>query len=671
MEDNTVESSGIALPEVTQKGHPAGLYLLFFTEMWERFSYYGMRAIFTLFMVNALVFDKATASSIYGSYTGLVYLTPLIGGYVADKYWGNRRSILVGGILMAIGQLFMFASGYSIENKELATMLMFTGLGFLIFGNGFFKPNISTMVGQLYPAGDRRIDPAFSIFYMGINLGAFIAPLVCGGLGEVYDANGIIRPEFFKWGFLAAGMGMVLSTISFELLKDKYLISPDGLPIGNRPKPTLPTPDAAPDTKITLQSVLGWLGLGALLFVIFKGVAGFDLVASFIFTACIVAPAIVISDKSLSKVERTRIWVIYILAFFVIFFWSAFEQAGASLTFFAQEQTDRNLFGKQIPASFFQSINAVAIVIFAPIFAVLWTFLGNKRMEPASPMKQAIGLLLLALGYLVIALRVKGLDPNMKVSMIWLIILYLIHTFGELCLSPIGLAMVNKLAPLRFASLLMGVWFLSTATANKFAGVLSSLYPEEVKTESVVNAKAFTVKNTGNANVYKPAGDTLLIGAVNGSIIKIDKKLDNAPKPKELSAIETFQQNLFGAPAPESDSLTTINVLAATPVTTIDSFKFKQILNKNAKYKFQYFFNEEKNNMYVLKTEWENKGKPNQELKSNIETWNLKPTKPYFLGFQIKDLYSFFMIFVGLAGSAAILLFLIVGRLVKMMGGLR
>ncbi|MGI9159396.1 MAG: peptide MFS transporter, partial [Saprospiraceae bacterium] len=207
-------------------GHPKGLYVLFFTEMWERFSYYGMRAIFILFLTKALVFNSQDASNIYGSFTGLVYLTPLLGGYLCDRYLGNRRSILIGGILMAIGQFMMFLCGSLLSNPALATTMMWAGLTVLIVGNGFFKPNISTMVGQLYPQSDRRVDSAFTIFYMGINLGAFFSPLICGGLGD----TGNIAD--FKWGFLAAGIGMVISTVSFEMMKNKYLVGPDGTPIG-------------------------------------------------------------------------------------------------------------------------------------------------------------------------------------------------------------------------------------------------------------------------------------------------------------------------------------------------------------------------------------------------------------------------------------------------------
>ena len=461
----------------SQQGHPKGLYLIFVTGMWERFSYYGMRAIFTLFMIKALLLDKSHSSEIYGSYTGLVYLTPLLGGYIADRYWGNKKSVVVGGILMAIGQFLMFGSGMMFQQIGSAMMLMYTGLAFLIFGNGFFKPNITTMVGQLYPVGDKRADAAFTIFYMGINLGAFIAPLLCGWLGDTG------KPEDFAWGFFAAGVGMVISVIVFVWLKNKYIVGPDGNAVGGIPVKKIETPEIDTPTELkqefSKEQLITWLGIGVALFGLFKFLLDFDTIGAFIFAITIAAPGLIISDKSLTKIERERIWVIYIIAFFVIFFWSAFEQAGASLTYFAEEQTDRSLFSFVVPASYFQSINAVAIVIFAPVFVWMWSLLGKRNMEPASPYKQALGLFLLAVGYFVIAFGVKGLEPNTKVSMIWLISLYTIHTFGELCLSPIGLSMVNKLSPLKFSSLLMGIWYLSTSSANKFAGLLSGLYPEK------------------------------------------------------------------------------------------------------------------------------------------------------------------------------------------------
>jgi POT family proton-dependent oligopeptide transporter len=447
-------------------GHPRGLYLLFFTEMWERFSYYGMRAIFILFMTKALFIDKALASNIYGSYTGLVYLTPLLGGYISDRFWGNRRSILVGGLIMAAGQFLMFVSGSTISEagqSASAISMMWAGLTLLIIGNGFFKPNISTMVGQLYPRGDHRIDGAFTIFYMGINLGAFFSPLVCGGLGD----TGNIAD--FKWGFLAACIGMLVSTISFELLKKKLLVTPEGEPVG------------MPKARMDAKTFIAILGSVAFIFFLLNFNRLFhsdlDVIGYLIYAAIVVMPLIIYSDKSLTSDEKQRISVIFILAFFVVFFWGCFEQAGASLTLFADEQTDRMIGGWEMPASWFQSINPLAIIALAPLFTMFWNFLSKRKMEPSSPLKMAFGLILVALGFVVIAFAVHGLAPGQKIAMWWLWALYLLHTMGELSLSPIGLSMVSKLAPVRFASLLMGTWFLANAVANKFAGTLSALIP--------------------------------------------------------------------------------------------------------------------------------------------------------------------------------------------------
>jgi POT family proton-dependent oligopeptide transporter len=445
--------------------HPKGLYFLFFTEMWERFSYYGMRAIFILFMTKILLLKDNDASEIYGSYTGLVYLTPLLGGYLCDKYLGNRRSIIVGGILMALGQFLMFMSA-SIGQEGVSVMWM--ALTAIIIGNGFFKPNISTMVGQLYPKGDRRIDSAFTIFYMGINLGAFFSPLVCGSMD-------------FKYGFLMACIGMVVSLISFVLFQKKYLVSEEGKEIG------------LPVKKLDLVSSLMIVGsIGIIFFMLnFKQMfkTDTDIIGYFIYGAMILMPLIILTDKSLTTLERNRIIVIFILAFFVIFFWGAFEQAGASLTLFADRQTDRHVLGWEMPASYFQSVNPLAVILLAPVLSLVWGFLYTRKLEPSSPKKMALGLALVALGYVVIAIAVKGLGMSDKVSMWWLIGLYIIHSIGELCLSPIGLSMVSKLAPLRLSSLLMGTWFLANAAANKFAGTLSALIPptqDPASTEPVV-----------------------------------------------------------------------------------------------------------------------------------------------------------------------------------------
>jgi proton-dependent oligopeptide transporter, POT family len=462
-------------------GHPNGLFLLFFTEMWERFSYYGMRAILVLFATKQLLMDKSFATDqIFGSFTGLVYLTPIIGGFIADNYWGNRRSIVTGGLLMAAGNFMLFMSGASSNH-----LFLYIGLGLLVIGNGFFKPNISTMVGQLYPERDVRIDAAYTIFYMGINLGAFFAPLVCGYLGENVD---------FKWGFLAASIGMLLGVATFVMFRDKYLVSPTGEQLGVQAnKKNLKAGEKASDFKLTGSQIGVFAGLAVGLFSAFHFLGGFDLIGSLIFTMAIALPTVIIMDSTLTKIERDRILVIYAACFFVIFFWSAFEQAGTSLTFFADTQTNREMFNFVMPASWFNSFNAIFVFIFAPLFSVIWLRLNRNGLEPNSLYKMAIGLLLLAIGYLWISRGVLGVDPTDRVSIMWLTVLYLLHTFGELCLSPIGLAMVNKLSPARFASLLMGVWFLANASANKFSGMLGAFMPEAGK--EAKNFFGFVIQN--------------------------------------------------------------------------------------------------------------------------------------------------------------------------------
>lgn len=418
---------------MAKEGHPKGLYLLFVTEMAERFSYYGMRAVFTLYMVAAL-FTMESASEIYGYYTGLVYLTPLLGGYIADRYWGNRRSIIVGGMLMAFGQFLMFLSASFVQpaikeaegmidptvNNQLAIICMMGGLFFLILGNGFFKPNISTMVGSLYRPDDQRKDSAFTIFYMGINVGATLGPLTCG----IFEGD-YLNPMRFKWAFLCACIAMLASTLIFYLLKNKYLMDYEGNAIGTRPK---------------LQEKT--------------------------------------ERQQLTRKEKQHIVVIFIIAAFVIFFWAAYEQAGVSLTYFADQQTDRHIFGWEMPTSYFQSFPAIFVVLLAPFMNLAWEVLRRFGHEPSSVMKQAIGLAFLSIGYMLIAFGVKDLGPNVKVSMLWLTGLYFIHTLGELSLSPIGLSLVSKLSPKHLASLMMGIWFMSTAVSNMLAGQLATLYPD-------------------------------------------------------------------------------------------------------------------------------------------------------------------------------------------------
>lgn len=454
-----------------KNSHPNGLYLLFFTEMWERFSYYGMRALFALYLIQALMFDKNLTSNIYGSFTGLVYLSPLIGGYLADKFLGNRKSIIIGGIVMAIGHFLLFLSASNYQAIQTSSILMYAGLGVLVIGNGFFKPNISSLVGQLYPSDDRRIDSAYVIFYMGINIGAFFSPLICGTLGNTGN------PDDFKWGFLIACIGMIISVAIFVALKNKLLISPQGEHIGILPNNPNSKKEENNNT-FGLGRISALILLSITLLVIFYSLCDFDIIGSCIFSFCIVIVLYILTEPSLSKIERDRIWVIVIISFFVIFFWSAYEQAGASLTFFAEEQTNRNIGNYTIPTSYLQSLNPIFIVVLSPLFVWLWTKLNQKGKEPNIPMKQAIGLFLLSIGYLIISIGVKDIESDTKVSILWITSLYFTLTLGELCLSPIGLSMVNKLSPARYMSLLMAIWLLSSATANKFAGILSGLYPE-------------------------------------------------------------------------------------------------------------------------------------------------------------------------------------------------
>ena len=520
--------------------HPKGLYLVFVTGMAERFSYYGMRALFTLYMVAAF-FSKDMASQVYGSYTGLVYLTPLLGGYIADRYWGNRRSIVAGGVMMAIGQFLMFLSACFVQqsihteggaidtsvDNGFATFLMFAGLAALIFGNGFFKPNITTIVGDLYSPTDNRKDAAFTIFYMGINVGAFLAPLICGAIGEGSWNN--LAP--FKWGFLTASIAMVFSIIVFLMFKDKYLVSPEGKQVGLAPAKAevVKTESSSEQIAKNQNSPIRLWGciLGAVLafFLFSSDVQSFnDYISAAIYSISIFMPVFIITDRGLTTVEKCRIGVIYIIAVFVIFFWAAFEQAGMTLTYFAAEQTDRMIGDFEFKTTWFQSVNPVVVVAFAPLMAMFWGKLG--KYEPSTLAKQAIGLALLSLGYLVIALGTKGVEPGVKVSMMWLLSLYFIHSLGELALSPIGLSMVNKLSPARLASLLMGVWFMSNAASNIVAGKLATLYPEGGVAKSIFGIKIETMDEFFMVFVVMAGAASLLLFALCPLLKKMMKGVE-------------------------------------------------------------------------------------------------------------------------------------------------
>ncbi|CCG52296.1 Probable proton-dependent di-tripeptide transporter [Flavobacterium indicum GPTSA100-9 = DSM 17447] len=485
------------MSETTAKqGHPKGLWVLFGTEMWERFNFYGMRAILTLFMVNSLLIKEADAAIIYGGFLALCYLTPLLGGFISDKYIGNRYSIMLGGTLMAVGQFLLFISASTFDSSiDSSKMFMWIALFIIIFGNGFFKPNISSMVGSLYPKQDKdKLDSAFTIFYMGINIGAFLGQFICPYVGDVKDATTGVRDIFaFKWGFLAASIAMIIGTVTFFILKNKYVVTPEGRPIGGLPKNNVNDDfeeGEAQTAKFSGKAIGIAFGIFAALFFVFRyllvGEFGFSsvemgqlikgIIYPFIYSAGIALAYLILSSAE-NKVERQRIWVIYIVSFFIIFFWAAFEQAGSSLTFIADNQTDRNIFGWNMPPSMVQIFNGIFVVMMALPFSLLWDKLRAQGKEPVSPLKQAIGLALIALSYFIIAHNVKDLGNSGLLAIKWLMLLYFIQTMGELCLSPIGLSLVGKLAPKRFASLLYGVFFISNAAGYALAGSLGAIIP--------------------------------------------------------------------------------------------------------------------------------------------------------------------------------------------------
>jgi POT family proton-dependent oligopeptide transporter len=479
----------------SQSRHPKGLWVLFSTEMWERFNFYGMRAILSLFMVHALMLGESDASIIYGGFLALCYLTPLLGGFISDRYLGNRYCIMLGGSLMAIGQLLLFYSAVQFSTDlESSKTVFWLGLLIIIFGNGFFKPNISSMVSSLYPASEKtKLDSAFTIFYMGINIGALLSQYFVPLFSDV-KINGVQDPYVFKYGYLMAGIAMILGTLIFVFLKDKYVVDPDGKAIGDLPSKNIASENSESGESQTAKFAGKNMGIAAVLFAIlffafryilvseigFSSVEMGQLVKGIIYPfiyAAGISLAYLIMSSAENKIERQRIWVIYIISFFIIFFWAAFEQAGSSLTFIASNQTDRHFFGWEMPASMVQIFNGIFVVLLAVPFSLAWDKLRAKGKEPISPLKQALGLALIALSYFIIAYNVKDLGNDGLLAVKWLVLLYFIQTCGELCLSPIGLSLVGKLAPKRFISLLYGVFFISNAAGYALAGTLGAILP--------------------------------------------------------------------------------------------------------------------------------------------------------------------------------------------------
>lgn len=390
------------MSNIFEMKHPKGLYLLFFLEMWERFSYYGMRALIVLYMIQILAYSAQKAGNIYGLYTGLVYLTPILGGYIADRYLGQRKCITSGAVFMTLG-LFLLAFG--------GEKLFFLSLFLMITANGFFKSNISSTLGLLYENEPRKKDSAFTIFYMGINLGALFSPLICGTLAVKYG---------YEYGFAAAGCGMLIGFFMYKIFENKLLGN-----IGLTPFQS--------EEKVSNK------------------------------------------HKELSKREKIRLTSLIMLMLFTIPFWVCFEQAGSSLTLFAQYQTNRVICGYEIPTGYFQSLNPLFIIILAPLASVFWGFLNKKSKEPSSVEKFAISLFLISISFVIMSYA-GYLSANSKVSIFWLICVYFIMTIAELCISPIGLSLVSKLAPTKCLSLMMGCWFLTSFTGNLLAGFWGGQY---------------------------------------------------------------------------------------------------------------------------------------------------------------------------------------------------
>ena len=446
----------------TRVRHPRGLMTLFFTEMWERFSYYGMRALLILYLSEATTaanpgmgLAEAPAGAIYGLYTGLVYLLGLPGGWVADQLWGQRKAVFVGGCIIAAGHFSM-----AVPND----FNFFLGLILIVIGTGLLKPNVSSVVADLYPEGGARRDAGFSIFYMGINVGAFAGPLICGWLGQNWN---------WHWGFSAAGFGMVLGLIQFRLGYGR--LGDAGVLRGDR----TPEQRAALSRRFfggCAALALGLVGFG---YLVSSGAIPVSLTQIATGLAALILGVVVVYFVYLmlfgghDVVEKKKIVAIFWFALLAVLFWSGFEQAGSSLNLFAENYTDRTIGDWSYPASWLQSVNAFFIVCLAPVFGWLWVWLANRNANPSTAVKFALGLLLLAAGFFVIAWGAANATPDAPASASWLIVMYFLHTVGELALSPVGLSAVTKLAPPRRISQMMGLWFVATSLGNVVAGLVA------------------------------------------------------------------------------------------------------------------------------------------------------------------------------------------------------
>ena len=437
-------------------GHPKGLFVLFFAEMWERFSYYGMRALLIFYLVQHWMFSDQKASVIYGAYTALVYITPVIGGYLADRWLGQRKAVLFGAVLLSFGHLLMAVEGDGGQDST-ALNVFWLALAFIVVGAGLLKANISVIVGQLYPRTDVRRDGAYTIFYMGINLGAALGAIIAGYLGQTYG---------WSYGFGAAGVGMLLGLAVFVWGKP-YLMGR-----GESPAPEKLAARVGGISFEWLLYALSFVTVGLVWLMIqyqalvgtLLGISGAILVAYVLYTAV----------AKLSHEDRDRIFAAMFLILGSILFWSLFEQAGSSLNLFTDRHVDREIFGIEVRAAIFQSLNAIYIVLLAPLFAALWIGLGRRGIEPSAPAKFGLGLIQLGAGFFVLVAGAYAAGTGNPTPVFFIFLIYLLHTTGELCLSPVGLSAMNRLAPAHMASLIMGTWFFASAAGNFAAGLIAA-----------------------------------------------------------------------------------------------------------------------------------------------------------------------------------------------------
>ncbi|QLC23348.1 peptide MFS transporter [Parasphingopyxis sp. CP4] len=434
----------VTRPQPEVGGHPKGLYILFFAEMWERFSYYGMRALLIFYLTQHWLFNDSASNIVYGAYVSLVYITPVLGGWLADRYLGQRKAVLFGAILLTFGHFLMAFEGTGGQNDPTIN-IFWLALSFIIVGSGFLKANISVIVGQLYPRTDVRRDGAYTIFYMGINVGAAIGTIIAGYLGVTLG---------WSYGFGAAGIGMLLGLIVFILGKPLLLGQ------GEAPAPL------ARGTEFSLYGVgIAAIGVMWVLIQYQSVVGGLMLISGLALLGYVLYEAF-----KLEKEPRERLFAILFLIALQPLFWGLFEQAGGSLNLF----TDRFVDLQGVPAPIFQSINPIYIIVLAPIFAWLWTFLGKRGLEPSTPAKFGLGLMQLGFGFLVLVWGAASVPAGTLVPVIFLFGIYLFHTTGELCLSPVGLSAMNRLSPRHLASLIMGAWFFATAGGNYVAGMIGA-----------------------------------------------------------------------------------------------------------------------------------------------------------------------------------------------------